>query len=35
VSKEHQEILSIADIDALNLLGVGDKHLRSRRSSSI
>jgi len=28
LSKEHQEVLSIADVDALNLLGVGDKHLR-------
>ncbi|MDP6418066.1 MAG: PhoH family protein [Candidatus Krumholzibacteria bacterium] len=26
--KEHQEIVSIADIDALNLLGVGDSNLR-------
>jgi phosphate starvation-inducible PhoH-like protein len=28
VEKEHQEIISIADVDALNLLGVGDKHLK-------
>jgi phosphate starvation-inducible protein PhoH and related proteins len=28
VSQQHQEILSLADIDALNLLGVGDKHLK-------
>lgn len=26
--KEHRETLSLADIDALNLLGVGDKHLK-------
>ncbi|MCP4544862.1 MAG: PhoH family protein [bacterium] len=26
--KEHQETLSIADVDALNLLGVSDKHVR-------
>jgi len=28
VTKEHSQILSIADVDALNLLGVGDKHLK-------
>ena len=28
MAKEHQEIISIADVDALNLLGVGDKHLK-------
>lgn len=26
--KEHRETLSLADVDALNLLGVGDKHLK-------
>ncbi len=28
MTKEHSQILSIADVDALNLLGVGDKHLK-------
>ncbi len=28
MATEHQEIISIADVDALGLLGVGDKHLK-------
>ncbi len=28
MAKEHQEIISLADVDALNLLGIGDRHLR-------
>ena len=30
MSKEHEQVISIADVDALNLLGVGDVHLRQR-----